>query len=170
MFTLRCTSKLLKRLGVADLGEVIPTTRLGDWYANLLLVRPQQLILAVSERTLLPLVIPAKDSSNIVPRLAAAAADVLHALGVPDEAIRDEQGQMAQAAIGKTASKRVLGIMNEFAFALRYRDQAKSMVEVALWLAETPCKMRSKPEGYGFPDKMTREAFGGGRAKLKLVR
>jgi len=168
MFTLRCTSRLLKRLGVGELGEVTPTTCLGDWYANLLLARPQQLILAVSELTLLPVVIPARDSSSIVPRLAAAAGAILHALGVPDDAIRDERGQMVEAAIGKTANRRVLAIMNEFAFALRHRDEAKSLVDVALWLAETPCKIRSEPGGYGFPDKMTREAFGGRRGRVKI--
>jgi hypothetical protein len=67
---------------------------------------------------------------------------------------------MAKVAVGKTARRRVLGIMTEFAFALQNRDEAQSLVEVALWLAETPCKTRSVPGGYGFPDKMTREAFG----------
>jgi Domain of unknown function (DUF6933) len=48
VFTLRCTRILLKRLK-AQPGVVAfpPSTRLGDWYAHLLLVRPAQLVLAV---------------------------------------------------------------------------------------------------------------------------
>ena len=33
----------------------IPTTRLGDWYANLLFTKSQHLIVCVSERSLLPI-------------------------------------------------------------------------------------------------------------------
>jgi hypothetical protein len=37
VFTLRCTKKLLARLGSTTVtDEVGPTTRLGDWYANLI--------------------------------------------------------------------------------------------------------------------------------------
>jgi hypothetical protein len=48
VFTLRCTRILLKRLK-AQPGVVAfpPSTRLGDWYAHLLFVRPAQLVLAV---------------------------------------------------------------------------------------------------------------------------
>ncbi len=49
MFTLRCTKRLLARLGsalVAD--EVEPTTRLGDCYANLLFRPGGQVVLFVN--------------------------------------------------------------------------------------------------------------------------
>jgi hypothetical protein len=61
MFTLRCTRKLLKRLGTRPSSEAVePSTVLGDWYANLLHLRPQQLVLAMSERRLLCVVVPAR--------------------------------------------------------------------------------------------------------------
>ncbi len=48
MFTLRCTHKLLRRgLPESPHGEVAPTTLLGDWYANVLVTRPQPLVLRV---------------------------------------------------------------------------------------------------------------------------
>jgi hypothetical protein len=53
MYTLRCTRKLLRRIDEIPSSEVVsPTTVLGDWYANLLYLRPQQLVLAMNERTL----------------------------------------------------------------------------------------------------------------------
>lgn len=56
MITIRCTQKLLRRVHPTD--EPRPsTTRLGDWYANLVFARPEQLVLCVSERTLLAVVV-----------------------------------------------------------------------------------------------------------------
>jgi len=47
---------------------------------------------------------------------------------------------MAEVAIGKTASKRVLGSMNDFAWmAAGYLDGTMSLHDVSLRLAETPC-------------------------------
>lgn len=58
MFTLRCTAKLLARLKASPVVEMgTPTSRLGDWYAHLLFTRPTQLVLCVSERTLLSVLI-----------------------------------------------------------------------------------------------------------------
>ena len=60
MVTLRCTQKLLRRLEVTD-KPAAPTPVLGDWYANILFSRPHQLVLCVSERSLLPVVLLAKE-------------------------------------------------------------------------------------------------------------
>jgi hypothetical protein len=61
VFTLRCTKKLLARLGASPaLDDVEPTTRLGDWYANLLFRPGGQVVLFVNERTLLPVIVKAR--------------------------------------------------------------------------------------------------------------
>ncbi|WP_442856595.1 DUF6933 domain-containing protein [Delftia sp. GW456-R20] len=61
-FTIRCTQKLLARLGSAPVTIITtPDTVLGDWCANLNRVGRMQVVLAVSERTLFPLVVPAKE-------------------------------------------------------------------------------------------------------------
>ena len=45
MFTLRCTRKLLKRLGATPSSAAMaPSTVLGDWTANLLYTRPTPLV------------------------------------------------------------------------------------------------------------------------------
>lgn len=54
MFTLRCTQKLLQRmrLDVSDLRGAMtpePTTALGDWYAHLLIIQRQHLVMLVSD-------------------------------------------------------------------------------------------------------------------------
>lgn len=144
MFTLRCTAKLLKRLRIEPQAiRTPPSTRLGDWYANLLFTRPAHLVLCVSERTLLPALIPAREVRSVVPRLRGAVGELLLVLGVPEDAIRDEQEAMAPAIIGKTASRQVLGSMNDFVTMLEaYRGPTASppaLLNLALWLAGTPC-------------------------------
>ena len=64
MMTLRCTQKLLDRLSLSgnlDTPETLsPTSMLGDWYATILFTRPSQLVLAVSEKSRLCLLLPAR--------------------------------------------------------------------------------------------------------------
>jgi hypothetical protein len=144
MFTLRCTAKLLKRLRVEPAAtRTPPSTRLDDWYANLLFTRPAHLVLCVSERTLLPVLIPARNIGALAPRLREGVADVLRALELPENAIQEEQEAMAPAILGKTASRQVLGSMNDFVTILEaYRDPTDSppaLLNLALWLAGTPC-------------------------------
>src|SRR2546427_5180067 len=101
MFTLRCTARLRKRLGMTqDAPPTPPSTKLGDWYAHLLFTRPQ-LVLCVSERTLLPVLVPARDGSLLVARLRDAAGQMLAALGVADAAVASEQETMMDAVIGQ---------------------------------------------------------------------
>jgi hypothetical protein len=139
MFTLRCTAILRKRLGATeDAPSTPPSTKLGDWYAHLLFTRPQ-VVLCVSERTLLPVLVPARDGSLLVRRLRDAVGEILGALGIADTAVEAERAAMKDAVIGKTVSRQVLGSMNDFVRMLDpYRD-AGSLLEVSLRLAETPC-------------------------------
>jgi hypothetical protein len=141
VFTLRCTSRLIKRLGPSlSTSSIEPTTRLGDWYANLIHVGRLQLVLGVSERTLLPVVVPAAPISALVPRLRVGLAQVLGALRIPKEDIAMEDAAMESVAYGKTANRQVTGIMVDFARTLEFHvDDTPSLLHLSLRLAETPC-------------------------------
>ena len=82
MLTVRCTAKLLRRLKVAPpaSGEA-SSTRLGDWYATILSVRPAHLILLVNEPTRLAAVLPAREISTLATRIPEAIIKVLRELG-----------------------------------------------------------------------------------------
>src|SRR5258708_25164788 len=112
MVTLRCTQKLLRRLDVTD-KPVASTTVLGDWYANVLFSRPHQLVLCVSERSLLPVVLPAKETNTLASRLSVAVSEVLQRLGVAPTLIEREQIAMRDFAYGRTQNRRVLGSLND---------------------------------------------------------
>ncbi len=65
---------------------------------------------------------------------------MLRSLGVPEAAIAAEKAAMAQAVIGKTASRQVLGSINDFVHMLdSYLGHHDTLLDVALHLAKTPC-------------------------------
>ncbi|MBI5506127.1 MAG: hypothetical protein HY899_15130 [Deltaproteobacteria bacterium] len=160
MFTLRATARLLERLKIApERQPPVSTTRLGDWYANLLCAAPSQLILCVSERTLLPVILPAEDAASLSLRLALALGEVLREIGVCGEMTAAELAQMNQARVAKTANRRVLGSMNDFAYLLDvYKQGRRSLLDVSLQLAEAPCS----PIGMESPRRATLELFAHG--------
>ena len=144
MYALRCTQKLLQRMGtLAPSDDATSTTVLGDWYANILFSRPRQLVLCVSERTLLPVVVPAKDIHQLPARLIDSLSAVLSVLGVDAEAIAREHAAMQGVNICRSKSKQVLGSLNQLMFQLEsqlhwYPDL--TLNEHALRLADTPMK------------------------------
>jgi hypothetical protein len=70
MLVIRCTQKLLVRLKQTDdLRPVESTTRLGDWYGNVLQLGHRQHLLFISERSRLSVVIVEEPPDNMrVPR------------------------------------------------------------------------------------------------------
>lgn len=163
MLTIRCTQKLLTRLKVPpDPAPPPSTTKLGDWYANLVYVQRQQLVLAVSERTLLPVVFPVRGKEPLRDKLIHAVHEMLLSLGVDGDAVDKELNAMAEGSIAKTASRVVLGSMKEFLFMLQARaesepklDSAETLLMESRYLAEVPCG----PLKEVFPDRATIEAF-----------
>lgn len=157
MVTIRCTQKLLRRLNHPE-ESAAPTTVLGDWYAKIIYSRPQQLVLCVSERSLLPVVLPAKELQTLALRLPVAAAQMLERLGVASSLIERELGEMRSFAYGRTKNRRVLGSLNEFIFQLSWylHDRPeKILLDQSLHLAQTPCT----PIGGSSPDRVTVELF-----------
>lgn len=143
MFTLRCTQKLLRRGLAETAADSQADTLLGDWYANVLIARPSHLVLCVSERTLLPVVVVAKDIKRLPQRVVEAVARVLHELRVQPSAIEAELAAMRTWHVGRTASKRVVGSVNELMFQLQsqlHHHPERSLLEQSLALAEVPMK------------------------------
>ncbi len=157
MYTLRCTGKLLARLGpVTEVAREPPTTVLGDWYGTLVYAPGMQLVLLVSERTLFPLVVPAREARTLPERIPVALGRALAQLGVSPPAIDREVQAMAGLRIGKTASRTVLGSMNDFRqMMMAHPWPPRSLTAFSLELAEAPCG----PIGMRSPDDLTRELF-----------
>jgi hypothetical protein len=169
VFTLRCTARLLERSKVSPNAITrASTNRLGDWYANVIHVGRLQLVIAVSEKTFLPLVVPAAPIAGLVGRHRAALVDGLRALGIGAHHIDIEVAAMTEVAYGKTANRQVVGIMTDFARMLPYfMDDARDLLEVAMQLGRTPLSPLFKTTVS--PDATTIALFNG-EAPLRLVR
>lgn len=169
VFVLRCTQKLLDRLNATpDSEPATADTVLGDWYANLIRVDRIQVVLAVSERSLLPIVVPARDGRALVQRLSEALGPMLTAIGVPTADATAERDAVQHWAVGKTANRRVLGSLNDLAFQLQvglldFPD--RTLLAQSLWLAKTPLKLFD----YGAPDQATLAAFAAHRALQAVI-
>lgn len=151
MVAVRCTRKLLLRLKIPPASECeASTTALGDWYADLLYVRPEQLVLLVSADSRLPLIVTARGSATLLDRVRSTLGVILERIAVPPPVIRRELSEMARVQIGRTASRSVLGTINDFRYqlgAMYEHGVQRDLVDWALHLAETPCK----PIGYERP-------------------
>jgi len=120
MVTLRCTRKLLQRARLTpSSAPVAPTTRLGDWYATLVPFR-SPLVLTLSERTLLAIVLPLAPANSLLRRWPAGARELLLALGLPAVRVAEEVMAMQGPAIGVTASRQIVGCLNEAVARVRW--------------------------------------------------
>ena len=121
VLTICCTRKLLKRLGAeAIIDPPSPTNRLGNWYAKLGFFRRVPLIICISERSLLPVIVEARDASSFSPRFRDAARSVLQGIGAGPDMVGREVREMGSVAIGMTANRRVLGSLNDLASLARF--------------------------------------------------
>jgi len=143
MTTIRCTGKLMKRMGIRDPGEPPPPENvLGDWFANILYTRQGHYILLVSERSLLPVLTTARDLDGLVSRFMRQLDEMLSALGVRQGLIDRELSQMEPIHFGRTNSRSVLGTMNDFVQMFKYMlpgGQDLTVLDWSLHLAKVPC-------------------------------
>lgn len=116
------------------------TTWLGDWYGTVLFWRPQ-LALLVNERTLFPVLMPLAPAASLLDRFPDAVGRTLATVGVDYRFIDAELAEMVEGRWAKTANRSVVGVMNEFSFLATEsrRRRVTDPIEVALWLAQTPC-------------------------------
>ena len=103
MVTFRFTRKLLKYLHADAVDtEFAPTTVSGDWYANMFFTRHLRLVICLSERSLLPVFVEAKDRSTFTESLREAAKAVIKGIGVAPYIIEHELHEMSQIRISTT--------------------------------------------------------------------
>ena len=152
MYTIRGTKKFLDRTGPADSNSPDTTTVLGDWYANVLLWRPQ-VALFVNDGTFLPVLMPLAPASGVVGRFPSALAELLNALGIDPRFVGSEVGEMGCAVLAKTASRQVLGVMTEFTFMAKHsistgKSDPSNLLGLSCWLADTIVGPLTKGDGY----------------------
>ena len=146
MFHLHCTKKLLDRIKpeIAVPGQ--SDTALGNWYATVLFWKPQVALL-VSERTLLPVLMPLAPAATLARRFPGQLALVLKEHGVPPEFIAQEVWRLDKVQYAKTANRSVVGVLNEFVKQAEFwltayayeKGNDDDLLALSAKLAETPC-------------------------------
>lgn len=164
MLVLRCTQKLLSHLKQPTAPSATEsTTRLGDWYANILRLGPRPFILLVSERSRLPIVLPLRDGKRLVTLIQDVVCEALARAGVLEADIAAERAEMAEVTLGKTTDRRVLGTLNDFSRMAKggvwYGREPESPEELAAFLAQSPILTL----GGASPLALTLGSFGNGR-------
>lgn len=143
MYTIHATRKLQDRVKQPVQPAVAePAPQLGNWYATAMFWKPQQVALLMNERTLLPVFMPLAPAATLMRRFPDHLAHVLAVLGVPHEIIVQEIWRMNDGSYSKTASRSLLGSMNDFVrLAGYYRadGDAEDLLALSVHMAQTPC-------------------------------
>lgn len=154
------TQKLLQRFKqVDDLPRVESTTRLGDWYGNILRIGRRQMLMFISERSRLPVIIPIREAKRLPTIFPDAVCEMLTIVGVPAADIAEERSRMVEVAFGRTRNRSLLGTMNDFAFMAHSgnakREEPEAPEALVRFLAQTPIL----PLGGARPIDLTRALF-----------
>lgn len=133
----------MKRLGIRNPGEPPPPENvLGDWFANILYTRHGHYILLVSDRSLLPVLITARNLHDLESRFMRQLEEVLLALGVRRKLIDREFSRMQPLYYGRTNNRTVLGSMNDFVQMFKYmlpEGHDLTLLDWSLQLSQAPC-------------------------------
>ena len=161
MVVLRCTQKLLVRLNkVGALPTVESTTRLGDWYGNILRIGRRQHLLFISERSRLPVVIPIRETKRLGTVFPDAVCEMLVNVGVTASDIAEERLRMSDLGFARTRNRSLLGTLNDFAFMAQSMDagraESESPEKLMRFLSQTPIL----PLDGASPIELTQAAFG----------
>ena len=107
----------------------------------------------VSERSLLPVVMPLRERSQLLGNFRSRLAELLLQLSVSENAVSLELAQMRDASFARTSNASVLGTMNDFIRNARVHiemDDGLDLLGLELRLADTPCG----PRIYRYPNRL----------------
>jgi hypothetical protein len=159
MLVIRCTQRAVRRFKLQVTDEPPSSTGvLGDWYANLLNVGTARWVLCQSERSLLPLILPARNDC-FPAQFGSTLGVILRKLGVREDHVAQELRCANEIRFSPPRSRQVLGVMNDFAYVgqgyLYARHGVEAALEASLKLAEMP----SSPIAYESPGQLTKSLF-----------
>jgi hypothetical protein len=156
----RCTAKVVSLLGVAGGALVDAVAADDDWYLNLFWIERRKCLLLTHAGSLFSLFlgdVRASDLRPIGPVLVDAIAAELRAEGLA----RDVLGALDPEGVrlAKTASRSVLGFMNEMVFEIRYgvaRQGGLGRVDARAVNYDLQRTLRNRG-GYVYPIDLVRE-------------
>ena len=160
MITLRCTRKLLRRLGEApEPDEREPTSSIGDWYANLIETVAGEQLIFVNEASRLSVALPASTPPGaLAGRFRMRVIALFRHLDLPAEAVQREAFHLGDVKFGRTRSRTILGAMNEVA---RVYQLAAERGEPTGATEQSLAKFIHLPLKGRYPREVARDLLGG---------
>jgi hypothetical protein len=127
---LRPTAKVLNLLGVRPAALVAVPPSDDDWYVNLVWIYRRKCLLLIHAGTLFPVFVAdvrKADITPIGPYVAGLVEKHLRAEGLAAHTLGHLDGEKVE--IAKTASRSMLGVMNQMALHARYRIEAMGGID-----------------------------------------
>jgi hypothetical protein len=156
MIVLRCTRKLLDRLGTPVADPPQSTSLFGDWYAKPFPVAQRRFVLLMSAATRVPVIVSARDLANLPRTFADSLQAILYELQLPPAAVQREVEASRDTVLAATDSKSMLGSLNDFAYHAQHRLRVEpdvNLVALSAHLADMPVIAMN----FGFPVERARE-------------
>jgi hypothetical protein len=155
-----CTQKLAKKFKLSlekDCKET-STNTLGDWYFNYFIFARKYYLLGMCEKSLLPVIIPAKEIKDFPARFRGELTKILEFIEIGKQEIDEETTTMREIRFAVTKSRTVLGCQNDCIRLLPHILEEKphsSLLEISLKLGKIPFKSIN----YTNSIEVTREYF-----------
>jgi hypothetical protein len=127
---LRPTAKVLNLLGIRPAALVAVPPSDDDWYLNLLWIYRRKCLLLTHTGTLFPVFVAdvrKADITPVGPYVAGLVEEHLRAEGLAAETLGPLDWETVE--IAKTASRSMLGVMNQMALHARYRIEAMGAID-----------------------------------------
>ena len=127
---LRCTAKMLSLLGVRAAALVDAPPSDGDWYLNLLWIDRRKCLLLTHAGTLFPVFVADVRKADITP-IGPYVVNLVEEHLRAEDLATDTLGHLdpGNVDLAKTASKSILGVMNDAVFHARYRIEAMGGID-----------------------------------------
>lgn len=132
MIVLRCTQRVLRGSGITPAPDPSPpTAALGEWYANALSLpfRGRSLVLFTESQTLLTVLAPGRVLRTTVPLFQERAPALLRRLRIPEPWTSKQQENMQEISFARTASRSILGFMNDIGQHIWFAAEATHSFE-----------------------------------------
>jgi hypothetical protein len=149
VIVLHCTRRVAAPLGVRGLFDEVAegTSRLGDWYVNLVASMAGELFLFTSARSLASVIVPRSEPLPLQV-FVRRVANLLSMLGVEDGEIEREIEHYRDVTVAKTKSRSVLASMNWIAFycqvAFEKGPFPVSLSDLEMELARAPMQSKGR--------------------------
>ncbi len=177
---LRCTAKVLSLLGTSTTDLVSAEPSDDDWYANVLWLDRRKCLLLAHAGTLFSVFVPAVHKADLMP-IGASVIALIHADLRAESLPLNRFGVLNPSSVrlAKTASRTVLGYMNEMGRFCEYSVARSGGLEYCDDQAlnrqlRRELRLSRRPPGYFVPIELvgglsTRDTAVAGRPSLRIV-